>query len=72
MSFALRELTHLLSDNTSSLGVVIEREGQRLRIATAQGVVTATSTETLAVGDRVLIQQGSAFKAPIPTTRHAV
>lgn len=72
MSFALKELTQLLSNTVSTLGVVIARDGPRLRIASTHGLITATSTENLTLGDRVVIQKGIAFKAPVPRLRISV
>lgn len=72
MSFALSELARLLNQPDVMQGVVIEQHGSTLRVATAQGAITALSSESLSVGERVLIQQGNAYKAPQASQRYAV
>ncbi len=65
MSFALRELSKLLNADSTLLGVVVSVEISRSKVATAKGVMTVKTLETLIVGDRVLINQGLARKAPV-------
>lgn len=65
MSFALRELSKLLTADSTMLGVVVSVEISMIKVATAKGAMTVKSLETLIVGDRVLISQGLARKAPV-------
>jgi hypothetical protein len=65
MSFALKELTQLLSPQTSEIGAVVGIEGSVIRVATARGAVLARSVDVLAVGDRVWIRNGMATPAPV-------
>ncbi|PPD34024.1 MAG: hypothetical protein CTY19_05835 [Methylomonas sp.] len=65
MSFALRELSKLLSTDSTVLGVVVSVETSMIKVATATGAMTVKTLETLNVGDRVLISQGLARKAPV-------
>lgn len=65
MSFALKELTRLLAPDASVLGAVVGLEGTLVRVATERGAVTARTLDALAVGDRVLIKNGIATRAPV-------
>ena len=65
MSFALRELSKLLTADSTMLGVVVSVETSMIKLATAKGAMTVRTLETLIVGDRVLISQGLARKAPV-------
>lgn len=65
MSFALKELQRLVSEDTTVLGSVVGIDGVLIRVATARGAITARTVDALVVGDRVLIQNGMASKAPV-------
>lgn len=65
MSFALRELSKLFTTDSTVLGVVVGVETSVISVATAKGAMTVKTLETLAIGDRVLINQGRARKAPV-------
>lgn len=77
MSFALKDLSRLLSGESSAgnlisgpiggsvLGAVIGLDGELVRLATERGAVTARTLDALAIGDRVVIRAGMAFKAPV-------
>lgn len=65
MSFALKELTRLLAPDASVLGSVVGLDSKVVRVATERGAVTARTLDTLAVGDRVLIKNGIATRAPV-------
>ena len=65
MSFALKELQRLVSEDATVLGSVVGIDGVLIRVATARGAVTARTVDALVVGDRVLIQNGMASKAPV-------
>ena len=65
MSFALRELSKLLNADLTVLGVVVSVETSMIKVATAKGAMTVRTLETLVTGDRVLISQGLAQKAPV-------
>lgn len=65
MSFALKELTRLLVPDASVIGSVVAIEGVLVRVATERGAVNARTVDVLAVGDRVLVKNGMAFRAPV-------
>lgn len=65
MTFALKELTRLLSQDSPVVGAVVGIDGARIRVATERGAAIARTLDTLAVGDRVLIRNGMATRAPV-------
>lgn len=65
MTFALKELSRLLTTDRPLLGTVVGINGAFVRIATERGAVTARALDALAVGDRVHVQNGVATKAPV-------
>lgn len=65
MTFALKELTRLLSQDATVIGSVVGIEGVLIRVATERGAVNARTVDALVVGDRVLIKNGMATKAPV-------
>lgn len=65
MSFALKELSRLLTTDTPVVGAVVGIDGAVVRVATEWGAVTARTLDALAVGDRVQIKNGIATKAPV-------
>jgi hypothetical protein len=65
MTFALKELTRLLSQDATVVGSVVGIEGVLIRVATERGAVNARTVDALVVGDRVLIKNGMATKAPV-------
>ena len=81
MSFALKQLSRLLSQDTYStdlatggntasvLGSVVELnvDGGLVRIATHRGAVTARPADSLVVGQRVVVSSGVAYRAPVAT-----
>ena len=67
MSYPLKELSRLLAQDSSSVGVVVGFNGVLVRLATEKGAVMARTLDVLAIGDRVLIKQGVAMKAPAAT-----
>ena len=67
MSYPLKELQRLLAQDSGSVGVVVGFNGALVRMATEKGAVMARTLEVLAIGDRVLIHQGVAMKAPAAT-----
>ncbi|WP_127476527.1 hypothetical protein [Sulfurivermis fontis] len=64
MTFALKELSRLLTQDRATMGIVVAIKGSVVRIATERGAVTAKALDALAVGDRVRIDNGIAIKAP--------
>ena len=72
MTFALKELASLLAQDTSTLGAVVGIEGNLVRVATARGAALVRTLDTLVVGDRVLIRNGLAMRAPVARQTHAV
>jgi hypothetical protein len=67
MSYPLKELSRLLAQDSGSVGVVVGFNGALVRLATEKGAVMARTLDVLAIGDRVLIRQGVAMKAPAAT-----
>lgn len=67
MSYPLKELARLLAQDSSGVGVVVGFNGTLVRLATEKGAVLARTLDVLAIGDRVLIRQGMAMKAPAAT-----
>lgn len=67
MSYPLKELSRLLAQDSSSVGVVVGFNGALVRLATEKGAVMARTLDVLTIGDRVLIRQGVAMKAPVAT-----
>lgn len=65
MTFALKELARLLAPDQTLVGSVAGIEGAMIRVATAQGVVMARTLDALAIGDRVLVKNGLATRAPV-------
>lgn len=65
MTFALKELARLLVPDQTLVGSVAGIEGAMIRVATAQGAVVARTLDALAIGDRVLVKNGLATRAPV-------
>lgn len=72
MTFPLKELTRLLAQDSALLGAVVSIEGTSIRVATERGAVMARSLDALAVGDRVLIKNGMASRAPVARQSYPV
>ncbi len=72
MTFPLKELARLLAPNVALLGSVVGVEGTTIRVATERGAVLARSLDVLAVGDRVLIRNGIATRAPVARQSYPV
>ena len=72
MTFALKELASLLTQDTPTLGAVVGIKGNFVRVATPQGAALVRTLDTLVVGDRVLIRNGLAMRAPVARQTHAV
>lgn len=72
MTFPLKELSRLLTQDAAVVGSVVGVDGVLVRVATERGVAIARTLGTLAVGDRVLIQNGLASKAPVAKTAFPV
>ncbi|TRZ64063.1 MAG: hypothetical protein D4S02_11380 [Rhodocyclaceae bacterium] len=64
MSFALKELSRLLTTPDTTVGAVVAIDGVKVRVATTSGAMTVHAVETVSVGDRVLIRNGLARRAP--------
>lgn len=65
MSFALKELSRLLTTDTPMVGAVVGINGAVVHVATERGAITARTLDAVAVGDRVQIKNGIATKAPV-------
>lgn len=65
MTFALKELSRLLAQDQTVVGSVVGVDGAVVRVATERGAVMARTLDVLAVGDRVLIKNGLATRAPV-------
>jgi len=65
MTFPLQELTRLIAPDPTLVGAVVGLEGNLVRVATERGAVTARSLDVLAIGDRVLVRNGMATRAPV-------
>lgn len=65
MTFPLTVLTRLLAPDATILGSVVGIDGSLVRVATARGALTVNSTDVLTVGDRVLVRNGLAVRAPV-------
>jgi hypothetical protein len=64
MSFAITELKRLLGSGDSLVGAVMSISGTRISVATPVGAMTVHALDTVAIGDRVLIRNGQARRAP--------
>ena len=58
--FPLIELKRLLADSAPVSGIVVSINGDQVRVATPQGVVTARTSSAIQAGIRVLLQNGLA------------
>lgn len=65
MTFPLTALTRLLAPDATLIGSVVGIDGSLVRVATARGAITVSSTDVLSVGDRVLVRNGLAVRAPV-------
>lgn len=72
MTFPLKTLSRLLSSDATEVGSVVATEGSAIRVATARGAVQARTVDDLAIGDRVLIRNGMAIKAPVARQTYPV
>ena len=72
MTFPLKTLTRLLSSDATEVGSVVALEGSAIRVATTRGAVQARTVDELAIGDRVLIRNGMATKAPVARQTYPV
>ena len=72
MTFPLKELARLLAPDAALLGPVVGIDGTFVRVATERGAVLARSLDALAVGDRVLIRNGIATRAPVARQSYPV
>lgn len=64
--FPLSELKRLLTDSAPVSGIVVSINGDQVRVATSQGLVTARTTSPVAAGSRVLLQNGQALPVAKP------
>ncbi len=64
MTFPLRELADLMTSEATLVGVVVGIEGAQVRVATQRGGRLVRTQEVLQVGDRVLLREGLALRAP--------
>ena len=69
MTYPLTELARLLAQDSVAVGSVVGIDGTLVRVATERGAVMARTLDALAVGERVLIRNGMATRAPV--ARHS-
>ncbi|MBF0097501.1 MAG: hypothetical protein HQM04_16710 [Magnetococcales bacterium] len=67
-----QDLSKLLNPSVPTSGIVVGRQGDRVQVATARGMVSAAVSEEVAVDDRVVIVAGVARLVQVPTVVHAV
>lgn len=72
MTFPLKELSRLLKQENTQMGIVVAMSNATIKVATPQGAMTVPSQETLKIGDRVLVRNGMATRAPVATRTFAV
>ncbi len=72
MSFALTELSQLLAPRQQIVGVVMARSGEQVSVATPQGLIIARALTPLNTGERVLINAGTASRAPVARVSFSV
>ncbi len=72
MSYPLKELSQLLAQENTVLGVVLETNNATVTLATSQGAVSARTLDPLKIGDRVVVRNGFATKAPTATRAFSV
>lgn len=64
MSYPLKELSQLLAKESVVAGIVLEVNNAAVKAATSQGAVMARTLDTLKAGDRVVLRNGMATRAP--------
>ena len=69
MTFALNDLSALLSREDSVSGVVVQIGDGIVRVATPRGAVQARPAGSVAVGDRVVVRAG--WAEPVPKSTQA-
>lgn len=68
MSYPLKELSQLLAKESVMSGIVLEVNNASVKVATSQGAAMTRTLDTLKIGDRVLVKNGMATRAPIAST----
>lgn len=72
MTFPLKDLSSLIGQRGKTTGVIVQVGDGFVRVATRQGGVMARMLDVPAVGDRVLVENGIATKAPVAGRRYPV
>lgn len=72
MTFPLKELSRLLTQDKTLIGIVVEINNATIKVATPEGALTVPSPQNLKLGDRVLVRNGIATKAPVATHTFSV
>ena len=72
MSFAVNEVSRLLTTERTRLGVVTGFSGAFVVVATARGAVLARPAGTVAKGSRVTVRDGWAEPAPVASVTYQV
>jgi hypothetical protein len=67
-----QDLSRLLNPSVPTSGIVVGRQGDRVQVATARGMMTATVSGDVGVQDRVVIVAGIARLVQVPTVVHSV
>lgn len=73
MTFAIHELTRLLTPETTVTGIVtVTKKDGRVTVATRTGGITARTVSAMAVGQRVIVRSGWADHAPVASAVYPV
>jgi len=70
--YPLKALRSLLASPAPTRGVVTATNGQRVTLATPAGLQTAIASTTLAIGQTVRLQDGTAYPAARAAERYVL
>lgn len=70
--FPLSELKRLLVDSGPVSGIVMSVQGDQVRVATPQGLLTARASSPVPAGSRVLLQNGQAILVSKSIRRYSI
>jgi hypothetical protein len=72
MSFAIKDLSALLTSDQQTVGSVMSISGDYATIATQKGNMIARVAGNVSTGDRVRLRAGWAEKAPVASSTYPV